>query len=470
MRVRLQAIVLSLVALLVFGLGVPLALSTANSVQQQLFLDRLTDTARFASLAQQPLVDARAGVLTTDLQRYREVYGGTVVVLDQDSRPLASSADARGAVPVDLRDPSITVHIREALAGRRSTPGSLLMPWASNPLILAEPVLVDGEVRGAVLMVSPTNNARDVLWVRWALLVLGGALAFGLALLVAIPVVRWILRPVRRLDEATGSLVAAVVSGRDVEPVGDASGPRELRQLGRSFDRMAASVGETLAAQRAFVADASHQLRNPLTALKLRLDNLEGHVDGEADEHRDAAVSDADRLNQILDGLLSMARAEASGGDVLPVDVDTVLAERVEDWRVVASARDVTLDVTGLGDGFAVLTPPRGLGTILDALLDNALKFTEPGTSVSVDVSSSDGMVELAVRDHGPGLRPEELERAADRFWRSTAHQNVQGSGLGLAIVSQVAAKAGGSSRLDLPEGGGLRVSVRLPKALGLKA
>jgi signal transduction histidine kinase len=181
-------------------------------------------------------------------------------------------------------------------------------------------------------------------------------------------------------------------------------------------------------------------------------------------------VSDADRLNQILDGLLSMARAEASGGDVLPVHVDTVLAERVEDWQVVAAARDVTLDVTGLGDGFAVLTPPRGLGTILDALLDNALKFTGPGTSVSVDVSSRDGMVELAVRDHGPGLRPEELERAADRFWRSTAHQNVQGSGLGLAIVSQVAAKAGGSSRLDLPEGGGLRVSVRLPKAQGLKA
>jgi signal transduction histidine kinase len=467
MRVRLQGIVLSLVALLVFGLGVPLALSIAGSAQQELFLDRLTDTARFASLAQQPLVDGQPSLLRADLQRYSDVYGGAVVVLDQDGHQLVSSAGSPSSVSVDLQDPGIVTHIHEALAGRRSAAGSPLMPWASAPLVVAEPVLVDGDVRGAVLTVTSTVHARSMLWWWWALLAAGGALAFGLALLAALPVVRWVLRPVRRLDEATGSLVAAVVGGREVEKVGDSGGPPELKQLSRSFDRMAASVGEALAAQRAFVADASHQLRNPLTALKLQLDNLEDHVDEEADVHRDAAVADADRLNQILEGLLSMARAEASGGDVLPVAVDAVISERVEDWRVVAGARDVTLETSGLGAGIEVLTPPRGLGTILDALLDNALKFTEPGTAVSLDVVAipEEGMVELAVRDHGPGLRPDELERAMDRFWRSTAHQNVHGSGLGLSIVQQVAEKAGGSSKLELPEGGGLRVSVRLPRA-----
>jgi signal transduction histidine kinase len=464
-RVRLQAIVLSLVALLVFGLGVPLALTVAGSVEQHLFLDRLTDTARFVSLAQRPLVDDHPEQLDTELRRYHDVYGIPIVVLNQDGQLAASSAAAGGPSPVDLADPTISARVQEALAGRRSEPGSMLVPWDGAPLVLAEPVLIDGEVRGAVVMVSPTDRARaQVLW-WWVLLTAGGMLAFGLALLVALPVVRWILRPVRRLDEATGSLVAAVVSGREVEQVGDGHGPPELKQLGRSFDRMAASVGEALAAQRAFVADASHQLRNPLTALKLRLGNLEGHVDEEADEHREAAVADADRLNQILDGLLSMARAEASEGELVTVDIDTAIADRVADWRVVAAAGEIRLETTGLGSGMQVLAPPRGVEVVLDALLDNALKFTGAGAAVEVSVQAGDAKIGLAVRDHGPGLRPDELERAVDRFWRSSAHQNVPGSGLGLAIVSQVAARADGAVWLDLPDGGGLRVTVELPRA-----
>jgi signal transduction histidine kinase len=174
-------------------------------------------------------------------------------------------------------------------------------------------------------------------------------------------------------------------------------------------------------------------------------------------------VAEADRLNQILDGLLSMARAEASEGELVTVDIDTSVADRVADWRVVATAREVSLETTGLGDGIQALAPPRGVEVVLDALLDNALKFSEPGTAVEVSLETNDSRVALAVRDHGPGLRADELERAADRFWRSSAHQNVPGSGLGLAIVTQVAARSGGTARLDLPDGGGLRVTVELP-------
>jgi signal transduction histidine kinase len=147
------------------------------------------------------------------------------------------------------------------------------------------------------------------------------------------------------------------------------------------------------------------------------------------------------------------------------VDVDTAIADRVADWRVVAAAGEVRLETTGLGGGLQVLAPPRGIEVVLDALLDNALKFTGVGTAVEVSVRAGDAKIGLAVRDHGPGLRPDELERAVDRFWRSSAHQNVPGSGLGLAIVSQVAARADGGVRLDLPDGGGLRVTVELPRA-----
>ncbi|GLZ38648.1 HAMP domain-containing sensor histidine kinase [Actinokineospora sp. NBRC 105648] len=463
MRTRLLGMVWFLVALLVFGLGVPLALSVAGAEQQRIFLDRLTDTNRFASMAQRPLTDGTPELLREELQRYSELYGVGVLVVDQDSRPQVSSAGANSPLPVDLRDAGVLDHLQAALAGRRSQSDALLLPWDDGPLVVAGPVLVDRDVRGAVVTVSPTDRSRArVLW-WWVLIGAGGVLAFALALMLAVPVIQWILRPVRRLDEATGSLVAAVVSGRAAEQVGDERGPPELRKLGRSFDQMAASVGDTLAAQRAFVADASHQLRNPLTALKLRLVNLEGHVDPEADTHRVAAAAEADRLNQILDELLAMARAENAGGDLVPTEVDEVVAERVADWRVVADSRDIALDTEGGAGRVRAVVPARGLDGILDALLDNALKFTGSGNAVCVSVAVVPGLVRVAVRDHGPGLRADELERATDRFWRSNSHQNVPGSGLGLSIVSRIVARAGGDLRLDLPEDGGLRVTVDLP-------
>ncbi|NBH07776.1 sensor histidine kinase, partial [Amycolatopsis sp. SID8362] len=146
MRVRLQGIVLTLVALLVFGLGIPLAITIAAGAQQDLFLDRLTDTARFASLAQRPLLDNKPTLLDPDLRRYTEVYGVQVVVFDQDGKAVASALGPNAA-RLDVHAERISDPVHEALAGRRSQPGGVLMPWDDTPLVLAEPVLADGEVR-----------------------------------------------------------------------------------------------------------------------------------------------------------------------------------------------------------------------------------------------------------------------------------------------------------------------------------
>jgi len=467
MRGRLQAIVLSLVGLLVFGLGVPLALTVAAGEQQSLFLDRLTDTTRFAALAQRPVTDDQPESLRDELGRYQEVYGISVAVFGRDRLAAVSSSDPADPGSGVLASDAVARAVDTALAGRRSEVGSRLLPWDDEPLVLSAPVLVDGEVRGAVVTVSPTDTARErVLW-WWVLILAGSVVAFLLALVVALPIVRWVLRPVLRLDEATGALVGAVVGGREVDPVGDGSGPPELRKLSRSFDQMAASVYDALAAQRSFVADASHQLRNPLTALKLRLVNLDGHVDAEAEVHREAAVAESNRLKRILDELLAMARAESAAGEPVAVDVDRVVAERIEEWRVVADHEGVRLTTVGGAHGARALISARGLDAVLDALLDNALKFTPRGAGVEVAVRVRGERLTVAVRDHGPGLPVEELDRATDRFWRSPGHQNVPGSGLGLAIVSRIAARAGGSVALNLPDGGGLRVSVELAVADG---
>jgi signal transduction histidine kinase len=275
-------------------------------------------------------------------------------------------------------------------------------------------------------------------------------------------VVRWVLRPVQRLDEATAHLGAAVVKGEEVDPIGASGGPPELRSLSSSFDQLAATVSDTLAAQRAFVADASHQLRNPLTALRLRLGNLAGHLTPEAVEHQTAAIAEADRLGRILDELLAMARAESGSVEPVEVDVDQVVKQRVSGWQAVARHRNVSLVLAGERGGRA-LVPPRGLEAILDALLENALKFTGDGTLVEVEVRRAEGMVSVSVRDHGPGLKPDELARATDRFWRSREHQNVHGTGLGLAIVRRIVERVSGNVVVSTPEGGGLLVRIEVP-------
>lgn len=479
MRARLLTIVLALVALLVLGLGTPLAISVAEREQQRTFLDRLTDTSRFASMAQRALTEDRPELLAPELRRYRQVYGFRAVVLDPEGTVSVSSTSSarpdgvRGPLRtgVDLRDPLVSRRVGAALAGRQPESGPLLVPWATEPMVVVEPVLVDGELRGVALTVSSTHAARMRILRWWIGLGAGALLAFGLALLVALPVVRWVLRPVRRLDEAAAGLAAAVVSGKEVRPVGAGTGPRELRRLSRSYDAMAGSVVDVVAAQRAFVADASHQLRNPLTALRLRLSNLGDYVSGEAAAEQAAAAAEAERLTRIADELLAMARAESGAADPVEVDVDAVVTERIADWQVAARSRQIDLILAGSRAGRA-LVPARGLDAVLDALLDNAVKFGPAGSAVEVvpgrDAGSGDAggeRVTVSVRDHGPGLRPEQLGRAADRFWRAPEQQNVAGSGLGLAIVSRIVERVDGSVELDLPDGGGLRVTVTLPGA-----
>ncbi|TWP49119.1 HAMP domain-containing histidine kinase [Lentzea tibetensis] len=459
MRSRLLGVVLALIVLVLVGLGVPLGRGVAAAEQQEMFLDRLTDTSRFASLAGRPLIDDKPQLLRAELERYDEVYGVGVAVVGRErpDRPLVTSRAGLPFTGAEAQD-----RVNEALAGRLPTAPKLFMPWNTAEVVLAEPVLVDGEVRGAVVTFSPTDKTRLEILGWWALLLAASLLVLAMAVLLALPVVRWTLRPVQALDEATGKLLAAVVSGRPVPPVDADHGPPELRQLSRSFDQMAVNVADTLAAQRAFVADASHQLRNPLTALKLRLSNLEGHVDADAEVHQLEALSETDRLNRILDELLAMARAESSSVDPVPVDVDRSVAARLSAWQAAAAAKDVHLVLDGQPGGMA-LAPPRGVETVLDALLDNALKFTQEGTLVVVDVRRADGRVRLSVTDHGPGLQPEELDRATNRFWRSPAHQNVPGSGLGLSIVRLVVERVEGVVVLESPEDGGLRVVIELP-------
>lgn len=448
---RLLVTYLSLLACLLLALEVPLAVGFAQGVSQEVFIDRTADAGRFAAVADAALRRGSTDALAAEIRRYDELYGRAVAVVDTDGRVVAASRS-----PAPLAAPGFADRVDAALLGLPTERTEVFWPWRDSPLVLAEPVGRDSQVVGAVVIVSPTDAARSVVLRRWVLLALAGAVALAAAWAVAIPVARWVIRPVRDLDQAAHELAA----GQHGAHVSEHVGPVELRRLAASFNAMAATVTASLDRQHAFVTDASHQLRNPITALRLRLENLApavSDVDGRR-EHA-AALAEADRLASVVDDLLALARAEATRADTVPVDVAAVVTERV---AAAPPARLVTPVPTSAAGGPAVRALPGVLDQVLDAVLDNAVKFGA-GAPVEVRVRTVDGVVGIEVTDHGPGLPDQERPHATERFWRSRRDQTVPGTGLGLAIAAALLEASGGELALAAAEPHGLRVTLRLP-------
>ncbi|WP_405996841.1 ATP-binding protein [Streptomyces sp. NBC_00829] len=487
MRRRLLVIVFTLVAGLIVALSLPLVRATAERTVQSSFIARGEDGAWFADMAATALESGRTGRLEAAADRYASLYDSRVAVVDADSETVVASG------PFDLEEPQVRSALLLALADRPPEQPGVRWPWDDRPFVLAEPVRRDGRVLGAVLIVSPTDRARSEVVDHLTLVVLGSLAALVLVVIaVAAPVVRWVLRPVHDLDRATHE----VALGRLKTRVSERVGAPELRRLANSFNVMADSMHASQEQQRAFVAQASHQLRNPLTALRLRVENLEEFVnDPRGLNELRFAVEESDRFGEMLDGLLRLARAEASEAERGPVDVTAVVTHRVDAWRTAFTSAGAPL-TTRIPDGVSALSLPDCLDHALDTLLDNALKF---GGGAPVDVSIhrvpvgdgadagqgavDDGgeagiagraadppggaveMVEVTVRDAGPGLTEEELSQAGGRFWRSARHQNVHGTGLGLALTRMLVEAGGGELLLAAAQPHGLSATVRLPAA-----
>ena len=453
MRRRLVALFLGLVALVLLAVEVPLAASYAQSRTQQLLIDRTGDTARLARLAAPALARDAVQTLEPEVQAYARLYGVRVQVHGADGEVLLSSAAGEATAAEG------TQALAQALAGRRSSPPTAVLPWRAPPIAVAEPVLRGSEVAGAVVTVSPTGETVRVVVVYWAVLAVAGLLVLGLVAVATWPLSRWILRPVHRLDDAVHTLTTGDLDAR--AEVGH--GPPELRRLIADFNRMAEAIRTSSAQQRALVADVSHQLRNPLTALQLRVDALEsGLIPAARGDHR-LAMDEIQRLTQVLDDTLAMARAQEDRNDLVAIDVRECVRDRLRMWSDAAEAGGTEMRLAGEGSSW-VLAPPGALDMVLDAVLHNALRFTPGGTvRASVD-EGTDGTIELLVSDDGPGLTPEQCAAATRRFWRGADQQNVPGSGLGLAISLTLVQRCGGTLTVRPARPHGLSVVIRLPR------
>ncbi|WPW21760.1 sensor histidine kinase [Streptomyces sp. HNS054] len=461
MHTRLLPLLIVLMAAVLLALGVPLAVSLAGAQQQKVVVDRIDDTARFAALAQfvtEPAdtsgndINERRETLSAELRSYYEVYGIRAGVFYRNDAPMAHAPDFFLPRAGEVRDA-----FEEALLSRRSHDPEQVWPWQRRTLVVASPVIRDGDVVAVVVTESPTGQMRSRILQGWLVIAAGEAAAMLLAVGAALRLTGWVLRPVRVLDATTHD----IATGRLKSRVAEAGGPPELRRLARSFNEMADNVENVLEQQRAFVADASHQLRNPLSALLLRIELLALELP-EDNEEIASVRAEGKRLAQVLDDLLDLALAEHSAPDLRIVDIGAVAAERVAAWSPSADAKDVTL--TGVCPPTTAWADPVALSSALDAVIDNAVKFTPSGETVEVTVASNGDTATVVVTDNGPGLTDEELTRVGDRFWRSGRHQNIKGSGLGLSISRALLAAGGGSLSYERHEPHGLRVTVSVPR------
>ncbi|MFF1508428.1 ATP-binding protein [Streptomyces sp. NPDC058326] len=459
MRTRLLPLLIILMAGVLLALGFPLAASLAASEQQRVIVDRLDDAARFAALAQfvsetNPGNDERQATLGGELASYHDVYGIRAGVFYRNNRSMAAAPED-WVVPYEGEGRRA---FREALLGRRSHDPPQVWPWQPHArLTIASPVVRDGDVVAVVVTDSPTRQLRSRILRGWLLIFAGESAAMLLAVGAAFRLTGWVLRPVRVLDSVTHD----IATGRMNSRVAATGGPPELRRLALSFNEMADNVEEALEQQRAFVADASHQLRNPLAALLLRIELLAMELP-EGNEEIASVRTEGKRLSQVLDDLLDLALAEHAAAELRLVDVGALTAERVESWRPVAEDKGVPL--TGECGAVTAWADPVALSSALDAVIDNALKFTPAGEEVTVTVVPDRSTVAVVVADHGPGLTEEELGRVGDRFWRSGRHQNIKGSGLGLSITRVLLTAGGGSLAFAPNEPHGLRVTVTVPR------
>ncbi|WP_307520354.1 sensor histidine kinase [Streptomyces umbrinus] len=241
-------------------------------------------------------------------------------------------------------------------------------------------------------------------------------------------------------------------------------GPLEVRRVVSAFNDMADAVHASMEKQAAFVVDASHQLRNPLTVLSLRMEMLSLSLEGKGREEVELIREEMNRLDIMLGQLLDLASARGAF-TVRPGPVDAVdlVADRVTAWRPQAEHRSVSLDVAA-GLPAVILADAALAGSILDTVLDNAIKFSPEGGRITVRLRDHGTMTSIEVSDEGPGLAPADFLHIGNRFWRGSTTRDAPGTGLGLSIAREMAAVMGGQLTFAAVEPHGLCVALHVPR------
>jgi signal transduction histidine kinase len=406
---------------------------------------------------------------------YRRVLNETSTLFDYQLRQMALSLRSqislapRIEVPPDQGDTDFVVQIWDIFGARTylSRPG---LPMINQTVLGYANLSLGGKAWRAyglqtgagVIQIAQPVSVREGLARAAAERVV---IPLILLLPIMIVAVAWIVR--RGLMPL--QYVAAEVQRRDVHslrPLGTGDLPREIEPLVRELNRLLGRLQEAFSVQRAFISDAAHELRSPLTALRLQLQLLDRAPDETARLEARARLGGAvERAIHLAEQLLTLARSDPQelAGEFGPVDLAAVAAEAITDTLELALARSIDLALDA-APGCLVRGNGEALRILARNLVDNAVRYTPPGGSVLVRCRSRVEGALLEVTDTGPGIPAAERERVFDRFHRRAAAQ-AEGTGLGLAIVKSIAGHHGARVVLGDAPGVGLHVAVEFPES-----
>ena len=346
-----------------------------------------------------------------------------------DARAVAAGTKAAYFFDTAIEGSHLRVYVAQFTAPTQFTQGTAIELW--RPLDEIYGVLAETRLRLAIVAIG----------------------AILLAAVLGVVVSQGTLMPVRRLTD----VVEEVGRTRDLSRRVAGKSPDELGRLAASFNSMLSALEVSLRQQRQLVADASHELRTPLTSLRTNLELLARGQPTDPEERQQVLVElvgQIERLSTLVGDLIDLARDEEATLPIEDVRLDEVVGEAINDMRgrYPQIRFDAVLEETTVRG-----VRPR-IARAVTNLLDNAGKWS-PASGV-VEVAVHDG--EVSVRDHGPGVAPEDAARVFDRFWRASNARSLPGSGLGLSIVKDVAESHGGSVTLEQATGGGARFRLRL--------
>lgn len=462
MKVRTRLVVSFVYILLVVivALTIPLGIVLRDRARSELEALVLTNAQTIAVL----LDDNRVGsgrrerrALTASVRRYADDVGGRVVVLGVDGTVIA---DSEGE---DLGEDFATSGRPEVVAALDSRPSvetRVSLDEGGEIVVAAAPVIDEQRLVGAVRVSQGVERVQDNVWRATLAIVIVAVAGLVAGLALAVALAGSLARPLTRLAAVARQLGRGDLSTR----AGAIEGASEVQDLAGSFDEMADRVERTVRAQREFVANASHQLRTPLTGMKLRIESaIAESSDERVTSELRAADTEVDRLAEIVQRLLTMAR-EIEEGKETHADVDASISSAARRWRERATQAGSSVVVmpsaeASDADDPVALIGPDDLDQVLDNLIDNAIAYG--AGPIQLGHHRERGRIVVSVRDHGPGIPLDERARVTERFYRGRGSEG-EGSGLGLAIARELVERWNGSIDVESAEGGGTSITIRL--------
>jgi signal transduction histidine kinase len=433
MRQRLAVLSLAVSTLVVIAFMIPLALLLRNQAQNRALSRSETTAQAIATALVVNTVTTEAGEVTVPLGRaVLEVFGAqadavTIVFAD---------GEVVGAPVVETAN--IEVAFSEARSFTAFTAGGaeVLVPLLSTDV-------PDQDVDVVVRAFVPEETLTRGVWVAWGMLAGLGVFLIIVSVVAADRLGRSVVRPVAELSQA-----ALALGGGDLDRRVVPAGPDEVADVGVAFNFLAERLRLLLAAERESVADLSHRLRTPLTALRLQAETL-----AEKDAAR-GLLDDIDRLEAAIDQLIEEARRPAEQTGPAQADLGAVVRHRASFWKILADEQDRSVEVDTAGGRLPVAMSAQDLGALIDTLIENVFKHTPPGTNYRIKAhpGKRTGEAVLVIEDDGTGFPHENAVERGKSGGGST--------GLGLDIALRAAQRTGGDLQLLESPSGGAHVEV----------